>query len=70
MSRTTTELHLTCCDCPHVNIVIAERGKVKGHFACDYEKAEAIAAQLQQLAAEARAKTVKLALALEKGALQ
>lgn len=58
MSTTKTELHLTCCHCPHVNIVIADRqtGAI-GHFACGADEADRIADELKQLAAEARKKS-------------
>lgn len=58
MSTTKTELHLTCCHCPHVNIVIADRETgVHGHFACGADEADRIADELKALAAEARKKT-------------
>lgn len=56
MSTTRTELHLSCCDCPHVNIVIAEHGQVRGHFACGADEAEKIANELLELARAAREK--------------
>lgn len=51
------ELHLTCCDCPHVNIVIAVGGVPVGHFAAGADEAENIGNEILRLAAEARAKT-------------
>ncbi|TPM06783.1 MULTISPECIES: hypothetical protein [unclassified Mesorhizobium] len=58
MSTTRTELHLTMCQCPHVNIVIAEPGGgLHLHFACDPDEAEIIAAELMKLAAECRVKS-------------
>ncbi|MBZ9986081.1 hypothetical protein LB572_03105 [Mesorhizobium sp. BH1-1-5] len=58
MSTTRTELHLSVCDCPHVNMVIIdpETGAHR-HFACDPDKAETIAAELVKLAAECREKS-------------
>lgn len=52
------ELHLSCCDCPHVNIVIVDNETGEhGHFACGADEAEAIAEQIRKLAAEARVKS-------------
>lgn len=58
MSETVGKsLYLSVCDCPHVNLVIADAdGHVEGHFAASADKAEAIAHDLLQLAAECRAR--------------
>ena len=55
--RPRAELHLSVCDCPHVNIVIAVGGVPSAHFAAGADEAEQIGQEILRLAAEARNKT-------------
>lgn len=50
-------LHLSVCDCPHVNVVITNSfGQLEAHIAFGADQAEAVARDLMAAAAECRAK--------------
>jgi hypothetical protein len=51
MSHSRNALHISVCDCPHVNLVIAdENDQVLAHFAASPQEALKIAANIEAAA--------------------